>query len=63
MKVFDIDDFPDDDIESLRQLDKEDLIRLFLKVRLLFWETAERCNKLEKENLELTSLDKLFEDL
>lgn len=53
----------DEEIESLRQLDKEDLIRLFLKVRHLFWKAAERCDKLEKENLELISLDKLFEDL
>lgn len=52
-----------DDIESLRQLDKKDLIRLFLKVRQLFWKAADRCDKLEKENLELTSIDKLFEDL
>lgn len=52
-----------DDIESLRQLDKEDLIRLFLKVRQLFLKAAERYDKLEKENLELTNIDKLFEDL
>lgn len=63
MKTISADDFPDEDIESLMQLDKEDLIRLFLKVKKLWKKAAERCDKLEKENLELISLDKLFEDL
>ena len=35
MKTINMDDFPDEDIESLMQLDKEDLIRLFLKTKKL----------------------------
>lgn len=36
MEIIDMNNITDEEIESLRQLDKEDLIRLFLKVRHLF---------------------------
>ena len=61
MKAINMNDFPDEDIESLMQLDKEDLIRLFLKTKKLWKAASDRCDKLEEENLELTSLDWLFE--
>lgn len=35
MKAINTNDFSDEDIESLMQLDKEDLIRLFLKTKKL----------------------------
>lgn len=62
MKAINTNDFPDEDIEFLMQLDKEDLIRLFLKTKKLWKAAAERCDKLEEENLKFMSLDKLFEE-
>ena len=62
MKTINMDDFPDENIESLMQLDKEDLIRLFLKTKKLWKAATERCDKLEEENIKLASLDQLFDE-
>lgn len=39
------------------------VMRSYEKVKLLYSKTCERCDELEKENLELTDLDKLIEEL
>lgn len=44
--------------ENLNQMSKERLVGLFLKIKKLFNKTCERCDKLEKENEELSDLDK-----
>ena len=62
MKAINTNDFSDEDIESLMQLDKEDLIRLFLKTKKLWKAASDKCDKLEEENLKFISLDKLFEE-
>lgn len=62
MKTINMNDFPDEDIESLMQLDKEDLIRLFLKTKKLWKVASDKCDKLEEENIKLASLDQLFEE-
>lgn len=62
MKTINMNDFPDEDIESLMQLDKEDLIRLFLKTKKLWKAASDKCDKLEEENIKLASLDQLFEE-
>ena len=62
MKTINMNDFPDENIESLMQLDKEYLIRLFLNVKKLWKKAAERCDKLEEENIKLASLNQLFDE-
>ena len=62
MKTINMDDFLDEDIESLMQLDKEDLIRLFLKTKKLWKAAAERCDEFEEENIKFISLDKLLKE-
>ena len=53
----------DDCYNDLEQLPQEKLIRLFLKMKKLFNKACERCDKLEKENIELTDLDKLIDEI
>ena len=48
---------------DLKQFSQERLISLFLKMKKLFNKECERCDKLEKENIELTDLDKLFDEI
>ena len=49
--------------DDLKQFSQERLISLFLKMKKLFNKTCERCDKLEKENIELTDLDKLIDGI
>ena len=49
--------------DELKQLSQERLIGLFLKMKKLFNKVRERCDNLEKENIELTDLDKLIDEL
>lgn len=49
--------------DDLKKFSHERLISLFLKMKILFNKTCERCDKLEKENIELTDLDKLINGL
>ena len=53
----------DDCYDDLKQFSQERLISLFLKMKKLFNKACERCDKLEKENIELTDLDKLNDDI
>ena len=53
----------DDCYDDLKQFSQERLICLFLKMKKLFNKTCERCDKLEKENIELTDLDKLINEI
>ena len=39
------------------------VMRAFKKLKILYAKVCERCDKLEKENDELTDLDKLIENL
>lgn len=39
------------------------VMRAFEKLKILYAKVCERCDKLEKENDELTDLDKLIENL
>ena len=39
------------------------VMRSFQKLKVLYKKVCERCDKLEKENMELTDLDKLIEEL
>ena len=56
--------FSDNDCyDDLKQFPQERLISLFLKMKKLFNKACERCDKLEKENLELTDLDKLIDGI
>lgn len=56
--------FSDNDCyDDLKQFSQERLISLFLKMKKLFNEACERCDKLEKENIELTDLDKLADEI
>lgn len=49
--------------DGLNQFSQERLIGLFLKMKKLFNKACERCDKLEKENIELTDLDKLIDEI
>lgn len=49
--------------DELKQLSQERLIDLFLKMKKLFNKACEICDKLEKENIELTDLDKMIDEL
>lgn len=49
--------------DELKQLSQERLISLFLKMKKLFNKACEQCDKLEKENIELTDLDKLIDEI
>ena len=49
--------------DDLKQFSQERLIILFLKMKKLFNKACERCDKLEKENIELTDLDKLIDEI
>lgn len=49
--------------DDLNQFSQERLISLFLKMKKLFNKACERCDKLEKENIELTDLDKLIDEI
>lgn len=49
--------------DDLKQFSQERLISLFLKMKKLFNKACERCDKLEKENIELTNLDKLINEI
>ena len=53
----------DDCYDDLKQFSQERLISLFLKMKKLFNKACERCDKLEKENIELTDLDKLIDEI
>ena len=56
--------FSDNDCyDDLKQFSQQRLISLFLKMKKLFNKTCERCDKLEKENIELTDLDKLIDEI
>lgn len=56
--------FSDNDCYGdLKQFSQERLISLFLKMKKLFNKACERCDKLEKENIELTDLDKLIDEI
>ena len=47
--------------EDLEMLSKEQLIKLFLKIKKAFNKISERCAKLEEENIALMDLDKLID--
>lgn len=49
--------------DDLKQFSQERLISLFLKMKKLFNKVCERCDKLEKENIELIDLDKLIDEI
>ena len=49
--------------DDLKQFSQERLIGLFLKMKKLFNKACERCDKIEKENIELTDLDKLIDEI
>ena len=53
----------DDCYDDLKHFSQERLISLFLKMKKLFNKACERCDKLEKENIELTDLDKLIDEI
>ena len=53
----------DDCYDDLKQFSQERLISLFLKMKKLFNKACERCDKLEKENIELTDLDELIDEI
>ena len=56
--------FSDNDCyDDLKQFSQQRLISLFLKMKKLFNKACERCNNLEKENIELTDLDKLIDGI
>ena len=56
--------FSDNDCyDDLKQFSQQRLISLFLKMKKLFNKACERCDKLEKENIELTDLDKLIDEI
>ena len=56
--------FSDNDCyDDLKQFPQERLISLFRKMKKLFNKACERCDKLEKENIELTDLDKLINEI
>lgn len=49
--------------EDLRQMPHEKVVDLFFKMKKLFHKACERCDKLEKENIELMDLDKLIDSI
>ena len=49
--------------DDLKHFSQERLISLFLKMKKLFNKACEQCDKLEKENIELTDLDKLIDEI
>lgn len=49
--------------EDLEMLSKEQLIKLFLKMKKAFNKISERCVRLEKENIGLMNLDKLIDSI
>ena len=49
--------------DDLKQFSQERLIGLFLKMKKLFNKACERYDKIEKENIELTDLDKLIDEI
>lgn len=49
--------------DNLKEMSKEQLIKLFLKMKKAFNKVNERCDELEKENIELTVLDKLIDSI
>ena len=53
----------DDCYDDLKQFSQERLIGLFLKMKKLSNKARERCDKIEKENIELTDLDKLINEI
>lgn len=53
----------DDCYDDLKRFSQERLISLFLKMKKLFNKACEQCDKLEKENIELTDLDKLIDEI
>ena len=56
--------FSDNDCyDDLKQFSQQRLISLFLKMKKLFNKACGRCDKLEKENIELTDLDKLIDKI
>lgn len=52
-----------DSYEDLRQMPHEKVVDLFFKMKNLFNKACERCDKLEKENIELTDLDELIDSM
>ena len=52
-----------DSYDDLKQLSQDRLIGLFFKTKKLFNKACERCDKLEKENIELADLDKLIDSI
>ena len=56
--------FSDNDCyDDLKQFSQQRLTSLFLKMKKLFNKACERCDKLERENIELTDLDKLIDKI
>ena len=49
--------------EDLRQMPHEKVVDLFFKMKKLFNKACERCDKLEKENIELTDLNELIDSI
>ena len=49
--------------DDLKEMSKEQLIKLFLKIKKAFNKISERCAKLEEENIALTDLDKLIDSI
>lgn len=49
--------------EDLRQMPHEKVVDLFFKMKKLFNKACERCDKLEKENIELTDWDELIDSI
>lgn len=52
-----------DSYEDLKQIPHEKVVDLFFKMKKLFNKACERCDKLEKENIELTDLDELIDSI
>lgn len=49
--------------DDLKEMSKEQLIKLFLKIKKAFNKISERCAKLEEENIALADLDKLIDSI
>lgn len=52
-----------DSYNDLKQLSQDRVINLFFKMKKLFNKACEQCDKLEKENMELTDLNELIDSI
>lgn len=52
-----------DSYEDLKQMPHEKVVNLFFKMKRLFNKACERCDELEKENIELTDMDELIDSI